>query len=89
MKISQLGVIHTTIADVTGGKPIAVLFKSISGVSAINPLVAFSDIHGRKREMLFFYFVPETTRDYGETIVTTIPYTRRITTCHVCSIRHS
>jgi hypothetical protein len=28
-------------ADVTGGKPIAVLLQPISGVSAINPLVAF------------------------------------------------
>jgi hypothetical protein len=37
-------------ADVTGGKPIAVLLQSISGVSAINPLVAFYDIHGGKRE---------------------------------------
>jgi hypothetical protein len=43
-------------ADVTGGKPIAVLLQSISGVSAINPLVAFYDIHGGKREVLFFYF---------------------------------
>jgi hypothetical protein len=50
-------------ADVTGGKPIAVLLKSISGISAINPLVAFYDIHGGKREVLFFYFVPDTTRD--------------------------
>jgi hypothetical protein len=32
-------------------------------VIAINPLVAFYDIHGRKREVLFFYFVPDTTRD--------------------------
>jgi hypothetical protein len=39
-------------ADVTGGKPIAVLFQSISGVSAINPLLAFYDIHGGKREVL-------------------------------------
>jgi hypothetical protein len=31
-------------ADVTGGKPIAILLQSISGVSAINPLVAFYDI---------------------------------------------
>jgi hypothetical protein len=38
-------------ADVTGGKPIAVLLQSISGVSAINPLVAFYDIHGGKREV--------------------------------------
>jgi hypothetical protein len=49
-------------ADVTGGKPIAVLLQSISGISAINPLVAFYDIHGGKREALFFYFVPDTTR---------------------------
>jgi hypothetical protein len=33
------------------------------GVSAINPLVAFYDIHGGKREVQFFYFVPDTTRD--------------------------
>jgi hypothetical protein len=50
-------------ADVTGGKPIAVLLQSISGVSAITPLVAFHDIHRGKREVLFFYFVPDTTRD--------------------------
>jgi hypothetical protein len=43
-------------ADVAGGKPIAVLLQSITGVSAINPLVAFYDIHGGKREVLFFYF---------------------------------
>jgi hypothetical protein len=48
-------------ADVIGGKPIAL--QSISGVSAINPLVAFYDIHGGKRDVLFFYFVPDTTRD--------------------------
>jgi hypothetical protein len=54
-------------ADVTGGKPIAVLLQSISGVSAINPLVAFYDIHGGKREVLFFYFVPDTTRDFSST----------------------
>jgi hypothetical protein len=50
-------------ADVTGGKPVAVLLQSISGVSAINTLVAFYDIPGGKREVLFFYFVPDTTRD--------------------------
>jgi hypothetical protein len=48
---------------VTGGKPTAVLLQSISGVSAINHLVAFYDIHGGKREVLLFYFVPDTTRD--------------------------
>jgi hypothetical protein len=51
-------------ADVTGGKHIAVLLRSISGVSAINPLVALYDIHGGKREVSFFYFVPDTTRDH-------------------------
>jgi hypothetical protein len=48
-------------AGVTGGKPIADFLQSISGVSTINPLVAFYDIHGGKREVLFFYFVPDTT----------------------------
>jgi hypothetical protein len=49
-------------ADVTGGRPIAVFLQSISGVSAIS-LVAFYDIHGEKRQVLFFYSVPDTTRD--------------------------
>jgi hypothetical protein len=48
---------------VTGGKPIVVLLQSISGVSAINSLGTFYDIHGGQREALFFYFVPDTTRD--------------------------
>jgi hypothetical protein len=43
---------------VTGGTPIAALLQSISGVSAINPLIAFYDIHGGKRKVIFFYFVP-------------------------------
>jgi hypothetical protein len=50
-------------ADVMGGKPIAILLQSISGVSAINPIVAFVDIHGRKREELHFYVVSDTTQD--------------------------
>jgi hypothetical protein len=49
-------------SDVTGGKPIAVLLQSISGVSVL-VVVAFYDIYGGKREVLFFYFVPDTTRD--------------------------
>jgi hypothetical protein len=32
--------------------------QSISGVSAVKPLVVFYDNHGRKRELLFFYHVP-------------------------------
>jgi hypothetical protein len=41
-------------ADLTGGKHIAILLQSISGVSAINLLVAFYDIHGGKREVYSF-----------------------------------
>jgi hypothetical protein len=39
-------------------KPITVWLQTISGR---NPLVAFYDIHERKREVLFFYFIPDTT----------------------------
>jgi hypothetical protein len=56
-------------ADMTGGKPIVVLLQSISGVSVINPIVAFYDIHGGKREVLFFYFIPDTTRDETRIII--------------------
>jgi hypothetical protein len=49
---------------VTGGTPIAFCSQSISGESAIiNSLAAFYDIHGRNREVLFFYSVPDTTRN--------------------------
>jgi hypothetical protein len=41
-------------ADVKGGKPIIVLLQSISGVSDINPLVAFYDILGGKGAILSF-----------------------------------
>jgi hypothetical protein len=41
-------------ADVTGGKPIDVWLQSISGGDAVNPLVPFYDIYGRKREVPFF-----------------------------------
>jgi hypothetical protein len=44
-------------ADVTGGKPIAVYLRW----SPDNPLVAFYDIHGRKGEVLFISFIPDTT----------------------------
>jgi hypothetical protein len=44
----------TNTADVTDGNLIAVLLQTISGVSAINSLVAFYDVHGKKREMLLF-----------------------------------
>jgi hypothetical protein len=84
-------------ADVTGGKPIAVLLQSISGVSAINPLVAFYDIHGGKREALFFYFVPDTTRDlhtkslvFAATLNLNMEFLRRISTAvpnlNICTL---
>jgi hypothetical protein len=50
------------MCDVKGSKPIAGS-QSVSDVSAVNPLVAFYDIHGGNREVLFFYFVPNTIRD--------------------------
>jgi hypothetical protein len=37
-------------ADLTGGKPISVWLQYISGGEAVNPLVAFYYIYGRKRE---------------------------------------
>jgi hypothetical protein len=45
------------------GVSFAVWLQSISGGDAVNPLVAFYAIHGRKREVLFFRSVPDTTRD--------------------------
>jgi hypothetical protein len=47
-------------AGMTCGKPIIVWSQSISGGSAINSLVAFYDIHGRKGEVLFFCAIPDT-----------------------------
>jgi hypothetical protein len=47
-------------AEMTRGKLIIVFPVYLRG-KWINPLVAFYDIHGRKREVLFFYFVPDTT----------------------------
>jgi hypothetical protein len=55
--------------DMTGGKPIAVLLQSLSGVSAINPLVAFYDRHKKddERERCYSFILSrtphETTRD--------------------------
>jgi hypothetical protein len=51
--------------DEIGGKPITVGSSSISGVSAINPLVVFYDIRGRKGEVLLFCSFPDTTRNYA------------------------
>jgi hypothetical protein len=72
---------------VTGGKPIAVLLQSISGVSAINPLVAFYDIHGGKKRGAILYFVPDTTRIHIITFyLTNFIYTVNLTpnSQHVC-----
>jgi hypothetical protein len=57
-------------ADVTGGKPIAILSQSISAVSAVNQLIAFYDLHRRKREVLIFCSVLDTRDTYvGYTIL--------------------
>jgi hypothetical protein len=59
----QNDLVMRNIADVTGGKPIAVRLQSITGEVAVNTLVAYYDIHVRKREVLFFCSVPDSTRD--------------------------
>jgi hypothetical protein len=64
--------------NVTGGKPNGVWSQSISGVNGINPLVAFYGIHGRQRQVLFFYFVPAITRNM----------TRQVILCYYCNILH-
>jgi hypothetical protein len=48
----------------TSDKSISVLLQPISGVSAINPLVALYNINGGKREVLFFYFAADSTQDF-------------------------
>jgi hypothetical protein len=58
-------------ADVTGGKPIAVLLQPISGVSANNPFGAFYDILEGKRDLLFnFSFISHfhNTPVYGKLV---------------------
>jgi hypothetical protein len=52
--------------DVKGGKPIALL-QSISGVSAINSLVAFYDIHGGKRGAILLFCPGHHTRHTRDT----------------------
>jgi hypothetical protein len=47
---------------VTGGKPIAVLLQSYSGVSAINPLVAFYDIQKKERGAILLFCPGHHTR---------------------------
>jgi hypothetical protein len=46
----------SNIADMTSGKPIAVRSQSISGVIAMNPLVAFYDILVRKRGAFLLFW---------------------------------
>jgi hypothetical protein len=54
-------------ADVTSGNPIAVESQSILDLSAVGLIVAFYDIPGTKGNIL--YFVPDTIRDYGFTLL--------------------
>jgi hypothetical protein len=49
-------------ADVTGGKPIAVLLQSVSGVSAINPLVAFTTSM-EERERCYSFILSQTPHE--------------------------
>jgi hypothetical protein len=61
-------------ADVTDGKPIAVLLQAISGVSAINPLVAFYDFHGGKREAILLFCPGHHTRHQSHGLKSTCLY---------------
>jgi hypothetical protein len=69
-------------ADVTGDKHTAIAVRLlIAGVSAINLLVAFYDIHGRKGEVLFFHSVPDTIQNihvYKSTFCARIEPTKRL-----------
>jgi hypothetical protein len=53
----------------TGGKPVAIWLQSISGVSAINLLVAFYDIHGEKREVYYFFILSRTPHETNIIII--------------------
>jgi hypothetical protein len=55
--------------DEASGQSIALRSQFISDVNAVIPLVTFYDIHGRKRKVLFFYFVPVTTLDTPNNII--------------------
>jgi hypothetical protein len=57
---SGMGLLPVT-PDVIGSKPIAVLLQPISGLSAINPLVAFYD-PWRKERGAILLFCPGHTR---------------------------
>jgi hypothetical protein len=49
-----------------GGKPFAVWSQYISDMSAVGPLVFTTSM---EREVVFFYFVPDTTRDYNMSVI--------------------
>jgi hypothetical protein len=49
---------------VTSGKLIAFCSLSLADVSAVNPLVIY-DIHGRKKEVLFFSSISDITREFN------------------------
>jgi hypothetical protein len=58
-----------------------VVSPSQSGVSAVNSVVAFYDIHRRKGEALFFGSVPDTTRGkncYAQFVLLSAPQSRFI-----------
>jgi hypothetical protein len=57
----------TSTADVAGGKPVAVLSQSISGLSSDNPFTTSME----ERERCYSFVLSDTTRDnyyYNSTI---------------------
>jgi hypothetical protein len=49
------GLVMRNTANVAVGKPFTVWSQSILGGIAYNLFIIFYDIHGRKREVLFFF----------------------------------
>jgi hypothetical protein len=71
-------------ADVNGGKSIAISSQSISGVNAINPLVAFYDRKRKttkEREMCYFFLSWTPHETYTIIIIIDIStYVNKLTT---------
>jgi hypothetical protein len=51
--INRLMMTMRNTADVIGDKPVAVRLQYITGGNSVNSLVAFYDIHGKKRKSAF------------------------------------
>jgi hypothetical protein len=69
------------IADVTGGKPIAVSSQSITGVNAVGHLVTFSTSLEERETCYPFYYPGHRTGPYHIIIYTCVDMKGKITPC--------